>query len=137
MLLRLTVAATAIAFAVTSAFGDDLGGANAQGAAPAAAAKPHRTAKKPSAAAPDAASADLDQIQFSQPNASPLAGQKPAKTTPEKRTDGVSSEPAGGVSLDFKWRATNDRTDPFDAVRHTSGPNGPGDAVQGGIKVGF
>ena len=37
----------------------------------------------------------------------------------------------------LKWRATNDRVDPYDAVRHSSGPNGPGDAVEGGVKLGF
>ena len=136
MPLRLTLAAIAAAFA-TSALADDLNGPNAQGASPAAAAKSHRSVKKPSNAASDAASPDMDQIQFSQPNASPLANQKPTKAAPEKKSGDAASEPAGGVSLDFKWRATNDKTDPFDAVRHSSGANGPGDAVQGGIKIGF
>ena len=136
MPLRLTLAAIAAAFA-TSALADDLGGTNTQGAAPPPHAKPHKSVKKPSSAAPDAANADLDQIQFAQPNASPLANQKSTKTTPEKRTASAPSEPAGGVSLDFKWHATNDRNDPFDAVRHTSGPNGAGDGVQGGVKLGF
>ena len=130
----LAIAIAATVFAATAAVADDLGGAN-QGAA--AAPKPHHSAKKPKSPAPDATDADMDQIQFSQPNASPLASTKKANTAAQPSSRTAPSEPDGGVSLELKWHATNDKTDPFDAVRHSSGPNGPGDAVQGGVKLGF
>jgi hypothetical protein len=76
-----------------------------------------------------------DQIQFSQPNASRSPPRRARRRSQAQAA--APSEPDGGVSLDLKWRATNEKTDPFDAVRHSSGPNGPGDAVQGGVKIGF
>jgi hypothetical protein len=101
-------------------------------------AKPHRSVKKPKNPATDATTdAGMDQIQFSQPNASPLASTKGANAATQPSSRAAPSEPDGGVSLDLKWRATNDKADPFDAVRHSSGPNGEGDAVQGGVKIGF
>jgi hypothetical protein len=132
--LTLVIAIAATVFAATAAVADDLSSAN-QGAA--AAPKPHHSAKKPKSPAPDATDASMDQIQFSQPNASPLASTKKANTTAQPSSRAAPSEPDGGVSLDLKWRATNDKVDPFDAVRHSSGPNGPGDAVEGGVKIGF
>ena len=128
------VAIAVAAFAVTAAVANDLGDVSGQ-AAPRA-AKPHASVKKPKSVAPDPGDGGLDQIPFSQPNASPLAPAKSAKAA-APRPGAAPSEPDGGVSLDFKWRATHDQTDPFDAVRHSSGPNGPGDAVQGGVKLGF
>jgi hypothetical protein len=56
---------------------------------------------------------------------------------PSKLTKTAPGEPKGSLSLDLKWHATNDRPDPFDAVTHTSGPNGSGDAFLGGVKLGF
>jgi hypothetical protein len=41
------------------------------------------------------------------------------------------------MSLGLQWRANNDKVDPYDAVRHSSGPAGPGDAIEGGVKLGF
>ena len=133
--LMLMTAIAATVFAATAAVADDLSGAN-QGAA-AAAPKPHHSAKKPKTPAPDATDLGMDQIQFSQPNASPLAPAKKTNATAQPSSRAAPSEPNGGVSLDLKWHATNDKNDPFDAVRHTSGPDGPGDAVQGGVKLGF
>jgi hypothetical protein len=129
------VAIAVTAFVATAAVADDLGNASGQSAAPAA--KPQPGMKKPKNSALDAAHVGLDQIQFSQPNASPLAPTKNIKAAPLPRPGAAPSEPRGGVSLDFKWRASNDKVDPFDAVRHSSGPNSPGDAVQGGVKIGF
>jgi len=136
MPLRSTLVAIAvIAVAATDAVADDLNDAAGQSARHAT--KPHHSVKKPKSPAPDAADGGFDQIQFSQPNASPLAPTKNARATSQSRQGPAPSDPGGGVSLDFKWRASNDKVDPFDAVRHTSGPNGQGDAVQGGVKIGF
>ena len=78
----------------------------------------------------------METIDFSTPNQSPVAPKSPKPSSPsEARSAPV--EPQGGVSLDMKWHATNDKADPFDSVRHTSSPNGPGDAVEGGFKLGF
>ena len=129
----LAIAIAATVFAATAAIADDLSGADKGAAAP----KPHRSAKKPKSPATDATDAGMDQIQFSQPNASPLASTKKANAAAPPSSRAAPSEPDGGVSLDLKWRATNDKVDPFDAVRHSSGANGQGDAVQGGVKIGF
>ena len=130
----LVIAIAATVFVAPAAIADDLNGAN-KGAA--AATKQHHSAKKPKSPATDATDAGMDQIQFSQPNASPLATTKKANATAQPSSRAAPSEPNGGVSLDLKWRATNEKTDPFDAVRHSSGPDGAGDAVQGGVKIGF
>ncbi|HXW20785.1 MAG TPA: hypothetical protein VEK35_09805 [Roseiarcus sp.] len=106
----------------------------------AAAAERDKAQVHPKSAKPPAAPASAqdvpDSIDFSQPYGSPLApkGAKPA-AAPEARP--AAKEPQGGVALDLKWRATNDKVDPYDAVRHTSGPDGQGDAVEGGVKLGF
>ena len=77
------------------------------------------------------------EVKFSDPTA-PLTSERPAKQQ-RLPTEAPRQwiEPQGGVSFDMKWHATNSAPDPFDAVRHTSGPNGPGDAVEGGFKLGF
>jgi hypothetical protein len=123
----------AVILTATPAYCDPLDPAHSAAASP---VKSHATTKKPkSAASPDVTSQSLDQIQFSQPNTSPIGPQK--AVAPPARSNVATKDPKGDVSLDLKWRATNDRNDPFDAVRHTSGPNGPGDAVEGGVKFGF
>jgi hypothetical protein len=131
-LLLLTLVGAALA--ATPVVADDQtppGAAAAQRDKNSARAKP---AKPP--ATPAAAQGVPDAIDFSQPYGSPLApkGAKPA-VAPAARL--VPKQPEGGVSLDLKWRATNDKIDPYDAVRHTSGPDGQGDAVEGGVKLGF
>ena len=80
---------------------------------------------------------DMGDIKFSDPTAplSGATGSKQAHLPSDARA--VPAEPNGGLSLGLKWRATNDHADPFEAVRQTAGPNGPGDAVEGGIKLGF
>ncbi len=136
MLLRSTpIAIAAAILAAAAASGEDMSGASSTRAA--VPAKAHRQGGAPKEAPANSTGLGMDHIQFSQPNASPIGAQKPAHPAPLSRTGGASSEAQGGVSLDFKWRATNEKVDPYDAVRHTSGPEGPGDAVQGGIKLGF
>lgn len=69
----------------------------------------------------------------------------PANSLPAERRAAalpapVPQKPAGattGPSLDFKWRATNDRINPYSAVNHAVGPNGQGDTFEGGVKFGF
>jgi hypothetical protein len=130
----LVIAIAAAVFAAPAVVADDLNIAN-RGAA--AVTTPHHSAKKPKSPATGATDEGTDQIQFSQPDASPLAPTKKINAAAQPGSRAAPSEPNGGVSLDFKWRASNEKVDPFDAVRHTSGPNGPGDAVQGGVKIGF
>jgi len=127
----------AIAFWATSAFCDDLEPLRSSRAIGASAAKSHTLAKKPKPAMTDSTPRDLDKIEFTQPNAPPLGAQRTASPAPATSPGRPPNEPQGGVSLNLKWRATNDKVDPYDAVRHDSGPNGPGDAVEGGIKLGF
>jgi hypothetical protein len=116
----------AISLGATSALADNV-------------AAPHEVkpkASKAKGARPAPPTSDLGNIKFSDPSA-PVVGE--AKTKPAVPSDakGVAAQPNGGVSLELKWHATNDRPDPFDGVTHTSGPNGPGDAVLGGVKLGF
>jgi hypothetical protein len=128
----------AIALGATSAYCDDLDALDSSRATDASAMKSHTPAKKSKHAVGDRTPASMGQIQFSQPNAPPLGAQRTSISPGPPTSSGVApNEPKGGVSLDLKWRATNDRVDPYDAVRHSSGPNGPGDAVEGGVKLGF
>lgn len=99
-------------------------------AAPAAgAAKSSKLAVKPGPKGVPAAAADsMSNIKFSDPSA-PLAATPDAK--------GALAEPDGGPSFGLKWHATNDPVDPYDTVRHTSGPEGPGAGVEAGVKIPF
>src|SRR5579863_10447050 len=112
-----------IALSATPAFCDDLGATRPADGASAPAPKPHSVAKKPKVSAKDATTGALDQIQFSQPNAPPVGVRKAAAPPPLAKSGAAQSEPQGGVSFDVQWHATNDKTDPYDAVRHSSGPN--------------
>jgi hypothetical protein len=96
--------------------------------------KPTKAPKKAKSAA-KAEPEDLNAIPFSQPYGDP-AGEK-AKAAAESKPRPAPEEPKGGVSVGLQWHATNDKVDPWDGIRHTSGPDGPGDAVEGGVKLGF
>jgi hypothetical protein len=85
---------------------------------------------------PPSATGDFGDIKFSA-HPPPATAARPARENDAAPASGKSVEPQGGLSLDLKWHATNDRADPFDAVRHTSGPDGGGDGVEGGLKLGF
>jgi hypothetical protein len=138
MPLRSVLVTMAAVIACTAAaLGEDLAGTNRPGVRTNAVAKPHPNAKPKHVMGDSAAQGSMDEIQFSQPNASPLGSQKTSSPSPGPKSGVAPSEPQGGVSLDLHWRASNDRVDPYDAVRHSSGPDGPGDAVEGGIKLGF
>jgi len=119
----------AIAFGANAAVADDAA------EPPSHQTKSHAQVKKGKPDAP-AKTDGMETIDFSRPNESPLAP-KPPKSSSPPEARGAPAEPQGGVSLDMKWHATNDKADPFDSVRHSSGPNGPGDAIEGGFKLGF
>ena len=124
------VAFALVAISASAAFADDV-------SAPIIHKTPDR-AVKAKLAKPTVRAGDRRDVKFSDPNALLAGATKGAR--PDLRpidARDVPAEPNGGLSLGLKWRATNDHPDPFDAVRQTSGPNGPGDAVEGGIKLGF
>jgi hypothetical protein len=111
---------------------NDLGAAQAQ---------PPRTSAakvkplKPPKLAPSRADG-LGGVKFSDPYAPP-DGTRQAKTgelpvAPKP----APTEPKGGVSITYKWHATNEPTDPYWHVRN-SGPDAPGSTFLGGLKLGF
>jgi hypothetical protein len=81
----------------------------------------------------------MRDVTFSDPGA-PLVGsaKSPKPVALPSTAKGAPIDPDGGLSLALKWHATSDSNDPYDGTaRHTSGPDGPGNAVLGGIKLGF
>lgn len=68
-------------------------------------------------------------------NAPSVDAQTFASPSPVMHRAPIHSE--NGPSFGFRWRATNDKIDPYDAVNHEAGPNGQGAAVEGGLKFGF
>jgi hypothetical protein len=76
---------------------------------------------------------------FSDPGVPVMSSTKsPVPATAAPSAKGASVAPGSGPSLDLKWHATSDPNDPYDGTaRHTSGSEGPGNAVLGGIKFGF
>jgi hypothetical protein len=79
----------------------------------------------------------LQNVTFSDLNAPPVGAAPASKIDFPSGSKGAPKDPSGKVSLGLKWRATNNAPNPFDAMRHTSGPDGPGDAVEAGVKLGF
>ncbi len=93
-------------------------------------AKP-KTASKP-AAAIDARG--MQDIKFSDPSA-PVAGSaKPSKPALAAAAKALAAAPRGGVSLDLKWRA---ETHVDNRYWEPWVPNGQGESVEAGVKVGF
>ena len=138
MLLRSTSLAFFILLALGQVtFGDDLEAPKASGATPPRDTKPHAGAMKGKPLARPLATGSMGEIDFSQPYSPASSPQKGSSSAPAAQTRNVPVEPQGGLSLDLKWHATNDKADPFDGVRHTSGPDGPGDGVEAGVKLGF
>ena len=79
----------------------------------------------------------LGEIQFSNPYAPPegAAGKKAADFPVGARP--APTQPKGDVSFSYKWHATNEPVDVYNVVRHSAGPEGPGDTFMGGLKLGF
>lgn len=96
-------------------------------------------AQKTKAAKPAAPADSMRDVTFSDPSGPLIDGAKtPKQPAQPSAAKGAPVDPDGrGLSLDMKWHATNDTADPYDAVRHTSGQDGPGTSVLGGIKLGF
>ncbi len=129
-LARIGVAFVVAAIAASSAVADDAAPQKSN-KAPARAA--HAKSAKPAA---DQAGGWRD-VKFSNPNAPPVGAAPAAMSGFPPAANRAPKEAAGGVSLGLKWHATNEPIDPYDAIRHTSGPDGPGDTFEGGIKLGF
>lgn len=105
-------------------------------AAPPKSASAHPAKAK--AAKPSATkSQSLGDIPFSNPYAPPVgAGKGTGGEFPAGKT-AAPVDPKGGMSFTYKWRATNEPTDPYWHVRNEYGPDGPGDTFLGGLKLGF
>jgi hypothetical protein len=95
-----------------------------------------KTAKteKADAIKPHALEGNMRDTMFSDPGVpvmSPASSPNPVAAAPKAAPAG-----AGAPSLSMKWHATTDY-DPYYLGRDTSGPEGPGESVLGGIKFGF
>ena len=91
--------------------------------------------EKADANKPRASEGNMQDTMFSDPGvpvmSAPSLPKPEAAAAPKAAPVG-----AGAPSLSMKWHATSDN-DPYDIVRHTSGSDGPGESVLGGIKFGF
>lgn len=130
---RISMACLASAIAFSSAIADEIAPPKPSRTPAHAAKPPHAKSAKPAA---DQAGGLLG-VKFSDPNAPPVGAAPAPDGGFAPAANGTPAEPASGVSLGVKWHATNEPIDPYDAIRHTSGPDGPGDTFEGGIKLGF
>jgi len=136
MLMRLPstklVISILIVAVASAASAEDVGGPLniAPSAAPQAA--PAHQQRKSKRAAPAAKSGSAHVPEVKSP---PIGTQIPPPPAPvlHDATNGSDNGPA----LDFKWHATNDKVDPYDAVNHEAGPEGQGAGIEGGVKFGF
>lgn len=128
---RISIVCLALAFAASSAVADET--------APVKPRKPPaRAAHAKAAKSPSEQAGGLQDVKFSDPKAPPVgAGAASTRSAFATAASGAPKDPAANVSLGLKWRATNEPVDPYDAIRHTSGPDGPGDTFEGGVKLGF
>jgi hypothetical protein len=78
--------------------------------------------------APTKPAAKTDNFKYSDPTA-------PNNVAPVAK--GALANPNDGLSFDLKWHASSDPINPYEAVQHTAGPNGPGDGVEAGVKIPF
>jgi hypothetical protein len=93
--------------------------------------------EKADAIKPRAVQGNMQDTMFSDPGVpvmSPSSSPNPAPASSSAAK--AAPEGAGAPSLSMKWHATSDN-DPYDTVRHTSGADGQGESVLGGIKFGF
>jgi hypothetical protein len=127
---RIGVVCLVLGFAASSAIADEI-------AAPEPKKTPAQAAHAKPAKPPVAQAGGLQDVKFSDPNAPPVGAAPASKSALAPAANGAPKEPAANVSLSLKWHAANEPVDPYNAIRHTSGPDGPGDAFEGGIKLGF
>jgi hypothetical protein len=79
----------------------------------------------------------VGDMPFSNPYPPPVgAGNGAGGEFPAAKTT-APIDPKGGVSFIYKWRASNEPTDPYWHVRNEYGPDGPGSTFLGGLKLGF
>jgi hypothetical protein len=127
---RIGIACLVSTLACTAAVADE--------ATPAKPGKPSAHAAHARAVkSPDEQAAGLQGVKFSDPNAPPIGAATSSKSEFAPAEHSAPKETAPGMSIGLKWHATNEPVDPYDSVRHTSGPDGPGDTLEGGIKLGF
>jgi hypothetical protein len=124
MIVRRLAAAALIALAVSPARADDA--ATPPPAKPVAAK--HKTKPKPSDPA------DFQNVRFSDPSAPPDGSARSGSLVAPSQSSGVAKTPAGGVSLGVKWHAESHVNDPY---WQPWVPNGEGESVQAGVKLGF
>jgi hypothetical protein len=77
---------------------------------------------------------DMGAIEFSDPRA-PLGGHaQPGKRVAPSQASTAPKEPLGGAELGLKWRAESRVNNPY---WEPWVPNGEGESVQAGVKLGF
>ena len=120
-----------LSIGVSPAFADNAAPpASVEAAAHVVKAKP-KTKPKPAASVD---SMSMQDIKFSDPSA-PVAGTaKPPKQTVAPTAKYSPAEPQGGASLDLKWHAESHVNNPY---WEPWVPNGEGQSVEAGVKVGF
>ena len=79
----------------------------------------------------------LADIPFSNPYAPPVGAGKSAGAELPGAQRAAPPDPKGDLSFIYKWKATNDPTDPHWHVRSAPGSEAPGDSFMGGLKLGF
>ena len=101
--------------------------------------KPARSqAAKAKTVKPPATKGDsLSDVPFSNPYAPPVGAGKATGGDFPAAQRAAPVDPKGDVSFTYKWHATGDPVDPYNAVTHKAGPDGPGDTFMGGLKLGF
>jgi hypothetical protein len=74
---------------------------------------------------------ELDGVKFSHPYAPPVGAGKAAGGDFPAVQRAAPIAPKGDVSFTYKWHATNDPVDPYNAVTHKEGPRRPGRHLHG------
>lgn len=105
--------------------------------APTAKKTPAQARHAKSVATAPGQSGSLPDIEFSDPYAPPGGAAQASKGDFAPAANGAPKEPAGGISFGLKWHANNAQNNLYEHVLPRASPDGPGDAVEGGIKLGF
>jgi hypothetical protein len=120
------------AAACAQAFADDVA---AQQPQPPPTSRPKAKAPKSVKVAPSQADG-LGAVKFSNPYAPPEGAGKATGGDFSAARTAAPVDPKGGVSVTYKWHATNEPVDPYWHVRDP-GPDAPGSSFLGGLKLGF